>query len=204
MPNYKLSYFDLRGRAEVARLLFAVAGVKFEDVRVRREDWLSVKPTTPFGQMPVLEVDGQVIAQSVAINNFLAREFGLYGASNLEAAHVDQIVCLGEDFVNATLKANREENETKKAELLKTHTEETVPKFLGILEKLLEKNSSTGFFVGKAVSLADVYVYNLLWGMLEASSNMLDQTPKLKNHQKKIGEIPKLKAYVETRPKTDY
>ena len=45
MPNYKLTYFNGRGRAEVIRLLFEVAGVKYEDVRIEREAWPELKPS---------------------------------------------------------------------------------------------------------------------------------------------------------------
>lgn len=41
MVNYKLNYFNGRGRAEISRLIFAAAGVKFEDVRI--EDWPKAK-----------------------------------------------------------------------------------------------------------------------------------------------------------------
>ena len=34
MPSYKLTYFNGRGRAEVSRLIFTVAGVEFTDDRV--------------------------------------------------------------------------------------------------------------------------------------------------------------------------
>jgi hypothetical protein len=37
MSNYKIVYFDGRGRAEVSRMILAAAGVKFDDVRVN--DW---------------------------------------------------------------------------------------------------------------------------------------------------------------------
>ena len=37
MSNYKLTYFNGRGRAELSRLIFAAAGVEFEDERIN--DW---------------------------------------------------------------------------------------------------------------------------------------------------------------------
>ena len=41
--SYKLTYFNSRGAAEVARLLFAVAGVEYEDKRVTSEEWAEMK-----------------------------------------------------------------------------------------------------------------------------------------------------------------
>ena len=43
MPEYKLTYFNLRGRAELSRLIFAYAGQKFQDVRIEREQWPELK-----------------------------------------------------------------------------------------------------------------------------------------------------------------
>ena len=42
MPTYKLVYFDGRGRAELPRMLFAEAGVKYEDFRVK-DNWATEK-----------------------------------------------------------------------------------------------------------------------------------------------------------------
>lgn len=44
MSTYKLTYFDMRGRAECSRLLFTYAGVGFEDVRLTGDQWGALKP----------------------------------------------------------------------------------------------------------------------------------------------------------------
>ena len=45
----------------------------------------------PFGQLPVLYVDGIPIPQSGAILRFLGREFNMAGKTSLEAAEIDMI-----------------------------------------------------------------------------------------------------------------
>jgi len=59
MPSYKLIYFNMRGGGEVVRFIFAQTGVKYEDFRVAADtngdQWREMKPSTPFGVLPVLE-----------------------------------------------------------------------------------------------------------------------------------------------------
>ena len=45
MSTYKLTYFPVRARAEVIRFVFAQAEVKYEDVRIKKEDWAELKPS---------------------------------------------------------------------------------------------------------------------------------------------------------------
>ena len=47
---------------------------------------------TPCGGLPLLTIDGTVIAQSVAVARFLARECKLDGHSNVQKAQADMIV----------------------------------------------------------------------------------------------------------------
>lgn len=46
----------------------------------------------PFGMLPVLEVDGKQICQSMAIARYLANEFGLAGRDNWEKLKCDELV----------------------------------------------------------------------------------------------------------------
>ena len=39
MPNYTLYYFNGRGRAEILRMMFATAGVQYNDKRFEFNEW---------------------------------------------------------------------------------------------------------------------------------------------------------------------
>lgn len=47
MPSYKLIYFDLPGRGELARLLLHYGGIKFEDKRIGFAEWPEFKKGKP-------------------------------------------------------------------------------------------------------------------------------------------------------------
>jgi hypothetical protein len=69
-PTMKITYFDIRGRAETARLVLAYAEVSFEDNRLPfppNEVWAAKKPSVTLGQLPTLEVEGKTLHQSMAI-----------------------------------------------------------------------------------------------------------------------------------------
>jgi glutathione S-transferase len=104
----------MKGRAEVARFLFAISGQEYEDVRIEKDDWPNQKVKMPFNQIPVLEVnDGDkstLISQSFTIARFLARKFNLDGNSELEKAQVDMVVEQFIDLQNAFIKAHFEES----------------------------------------------------------------------------------------------
>ncbi|XP_074130647.1 hematopoietic prostaglandin D synthase isoform X2 [Sminthopsis crassicaudata] len=100
MPHYKLIYFNMRGRAEIIRYLFAYLDIQYEDHRISQDDWPTVKQTVPFGKIPILEVDGVPLHQSLAIGRFLAREAGLAGKTELEQCQVDAIIDTMDDFMS--------------------------------------------------------------------------------------------------------
>merc|ERR1712212_318346 len=109
MPNIKLTYFDLRARAEPCRLLLAYGGLQYKDERIPppwdpASTWATVKPTTPFGQLPLLQWGDEVICQSMACARFVAREVGLAGNTSMESAQVDEIIDVIQDLINAGVK----------------------------------------------------------------------------------------------------
>ena len=60
-------------------------------------------PAMPMGCMPVLEIDGHRIDQSIAICRFLANEVGLAGKTNMENFVIDSIVNNISDLMKSEL-----------------------------------------------------------------------------------------------------
>ena len=93
MTKPKLTYFDApMSRGEECRLALHVAGVDFEDHRIKREDWMKLKPTTPFGSMPVYELEGRpALAQANAILVFIGRQNDLHPKDDFDFSSVRPI-----------------------------------------------------------------------------------------------------------------
>jgi len=204
MPTYKLSYFDIRGRAEVCRLLFAAAGVPYEDNRVERSRWPDLKASTPFGQMPVLEVDGIKLCQSKAIARYLAGEFGFAGETALDRARVDMIVDCGEDVMIPSVTFFHEKDETKQAELKAKFEKETLPAALQLFEKLLKgNNGGDSYFVGDKMTWADIGFADLCtWFSSLQVQIPFDDVPKLKALKERVESTPKIAEWIKNRPVT--
>lgn len=208
MVHYKLIYFNGRGLGEVTRLIFAVAGVEYEDVRIERDAWPSKKAEVnpPFGQLPILEVDGVRIAQSSAINRLLANKFNLAGKTDIEKAQADMIADCFVDAFKPAVAVFYEPDEAKKGELKKKYLEEQLPGYLKYLEALLASNHGGEFFVGKELTWPDLIFYNFNFWATNFSNgeNPLAKFPKLEAHYKKIESTPKVAAWVAKRPKTEF
>ncbi len=205
MPTYKLYYFPSRGQAEVSRFIFKHAGIEFEDIRKTGEDWAKFKPNTPYGFMPVLEVDGKMLAGSHGIQRYLAEEFGLAGSNAFENAEIDSIVDVLKDLSQELIKFFFEKDETKKAELNEKLKNETLPKFLGILQKLIVSNPS-GWLYGSKVTYADFVLYNVMgWvKMKPGGDESLQAFPGVIKNMEEVEKLPNIAKWLKERPESEY
>ncbi|KAG7396157.1 hypothetical protein PHYBOEH_002654 [Phytophthora boehmeriae] len=193
--NIKLTYFDGKGRAELARLLFSYGSVNFVDDRIAHADFAKLKPTLPFGQVPILEVDGAVYAQSMAINLYAAKLSGLFPSEALDALKADMfsqaLIELEAPFVEFMFKTP---DEAKKAELKKVFIEETVPKIFSALDKRVGGK----FILGDSISYVDLQLLDnvankLTWGFPDFS---VDAYPALAAVVANVKADPKVAAYL--------
>ncbi|VDO96001.1 unnamed protein product [Heligmosomoides polygyrus] len=202
MVNYKLTYFPGRGAAECARQIFALADQKYEDVRITREEFAPLKATFPFGQVPVLEVDGQQLAQSLAISRYLARTFGFAGSTPFESALIDSLADAFTDYRAEVKKFYYTSVGLTTGDLEKLKTEEALPartKFLGFLTKFLKKNPS-GFLVGDKISWVDLLIADHVADMTNRVPEFVEGFPEVKTHVERIEQTPRIKKWIETRP----
>merc|ERR1711892_1260744 len=173
MSDIKLTYFNIKGRAELPRVILSYAGVKFTDERLTGEQFGALKAKLPYGQMPVLHYKGEVLCQSITIARFLAAEFGLTGKNNLEKAQADEIVDAISDLGNAMSKVFFAKDE----EGIQNILDKTWPEGLANLEKMLVSRGGQ-FFVGNNLTWADLVVSLSVPERAISQSN--DMSPKAK------------------------
>ncbi|CAH0515572.1 unnamed protein product [Peronospora belbahrii] len=125
-PQLKLTYFDAKGRAELARMIFNYGGIAFTDERITFADLPSLKLELPHGQVPVLSVNGTVYAQSMAIVRYAANLTGLYPSDPLQALKADMFsYSLDELEAPYVVAPYFTQDETAKAQKKKVLIEET-------------------------------------------------------------------------------
>ncbi|VDK75627.1 unnamed protein product [Litomosoides sigmodontis] len=204
MPSYKLYYFDMMGRAETIRLIFAQAGIPYEDFRIQKEDWpTKYKSKMPFGQVPVLEVDGKMLSQSTAIALYLAKKFDLVGENEWEFAQVEELFGVATDLTTHALPWFKCEDAAKKKELMADFEREHLIPTFRRLEGILATNN-TGYFVGKRLTAADLNMLCMIGLFGSLFPNSIVRLTHLIHFKDRMMTLPKIKEWIETRPKTDF
>ncbi|CAH1247073.1 HPGDS [Branchiostoma lanceolatum] len=198
-PKYKLTYFNVRARGEPTRLIFAAGGVEYEDVRVQFEEWQPIKPTTPMGGLPILEVDGVTLSQSMSIARFVARETGLDGKTKLEKAQADAFVDeLQEPLVEKlsimlVFTSDEKEKEEKAKEV-----DQLIAEKLGKCEKL---SGSDGHLVGNSMLWCDLVFFTLAQTIEEVyKPGTLQNYPKLAKVYATVKANPRIAKWIAERP----
>ena len=229
----KLTYFNIRGLAETARILFAIGGEEYEDFRYPLEiidmskyemnkeefekDKEDGKLVHSLNKLPFLTVDGYVcgsdeeqpndtgviISQSKAIERFLAKRFNLMGENNVQFAMVDSICECVRDFKDMYQKVRALTGEERDKGMNEWFTITLVDK-LKLLENIL---GSDGYAVGGKLSLADVVLFTFITQFFdnhEASYNATLATPRLRSIVDNVSAHEKVVEWIEKRPKTDF
>jgi glutathione S-transferase len=172
MPKYKLSYFDFpASRGEDCRLALFAAGVEFEDHRIPRAAWPALKPTTPFGSVPVLETPGKpALAQSNAILTYIGRSYGLHPKDAWQAALHEAVLVSVEEFRTALAPSGQ----IKDPEQKRQAREEFASGYLTTWAKAIEAQIEGPFLAGQSLCVADIKLFTIVHSIV---SGVMDHIP---------------------------
>jgi len=214
--QYKLTYFNLRGLAEVSRYLFVLSGVDYIDNRftdvpstdgssgLKRPEFEANKESFPFGQVPVLQVggdNGYVLSQSRAIERYLAGQFGFMGCNAIQAQLIDSVGEAIRDARDAYYKVR--ENPTEKPKFFVDNLPRLF-RYLNRFATLHGTSSDHSTIVGNKLSLADVQLFHFcsFFDDQESINRALAPYPVLKNVRQSIASQPAIQKWIASRPNT--
>jgi glutathione S-transferase len=200
MPHIKLSYFDMNGgRAEPVRLALAIGGIAFEDHRFTFAEFADVRKTAPFGQVPVLWVDGVQVTQCDAMLRYAGRLSDLYPSDAFQALRCDEVAYVVEEAtakLGPTFRLTGEAQKAARTALV----EGSMPVYLKWLQTQLLGQGGE-YFIENRLTVADLKVFIDVRGL---DSGRLDHIPKdlveqvapaLNAHANRIANLPAVQAY---------
>jgi glutathione S-transferase len=213
-PRIDLYYWPgIQGRGEFVRLALEEAGAPYRDVArtpggmkammatLEGKDARGLRPFAP----PFVKTGGLVIAQTSLVLHALAPRLGLVPedeASRLAALQIQltiaDLAMEAHDVhhpISGGLYYEDQKTEAKRAS--RSFTKERIPKFLGWLESLLERNraSKHQYLVGRSLTYVDLSAFEIMSGLEYAFPRAM------KRIEKKLPLLVALRDRVAARPR---
>ena len=213
--EYELYYWpSIQGRGEFVRLALEDAGAAYRDVAREPEGMKAMmsllkgggEGRAPFAP-PFLKHGSLVLAQTPNILFYLGPKLGLAPADEGDRLRANQLMLTIADLVAEVHDTHHPVAaglyyEDQKPEALKRATgfvRERLPKFLGYLERALEKNGGD-HVVGSAVSYVDLCLFQVVTGLEYAFPKAMARTkagiPRLAGLQARVAQRPGIAAYL--------
>jgi len=214
---YELYYWpQIQGRGEFVRLAFEDAGAAYADVARQPEETgggmkammrflKGSEPGLPPLAPPFLRCEGMVIAQTANILQFIGPRLGLVPADDASRLRAHQLMLTIADLVVEAHDAHHPIASSlyyhdQKPEALRRaplFLSERVPKFLGYLERILERD---GHLVSAAPSYVDLAAFQVVEGLRYAFPNAMSslekRLPRLVALRDRTAARPRLAAYL--------
>lgn len=207
LAGCKLTYFGIPGRGEAIRLALAIGGVEFDDNRVPFPAWGKVKPTTPWGTLPVLELaDGSQLAQARSVLRFVGKYTSLYPVDPLVAQRVDELMDaledLGATITNVGQGLPKEEKEA--ARLVAVSEGGAVYDVLAKIDAFIQANGADGYAVGAEMNIASILTFTnigrLVGGVFYGvPPTVCNPFPNIQLVRKTVGGNPDVIAWYDAR-----
>jgi glutathione S-transferase len=175
-------------------MALVLAGVEFEDRRLKGSDWATSKATTPYGSMPTLEIEGKpTLAQSNAILSFIGRSYDLLPRDEWEAARHLAVMEAVEELRAMLDPSGKPKDEAEKKRTREELCAGPVKSWAAQIERQIE-----GPFVGgERIGVADLKLFTVAnWikrGVLDfVPTTTLDEFSKLQGLWQAVAAQPKI------------
>ncbi|KAF9314643.1 hypothetical protein BG003_003980 [Podila horticola] len=165
--KFVLHYFNYHGLGATIRALLCYGEVQWENQIQPFPEWMEIRPTTPFGCIPILKEtvvstgEEFAIPESQAIERYLGRKFGLMGDTPREQTLNDifyaQATILFVKYTETVLFTYDEVREKALTVFM-----QRLESWVKSCEVHLKENGNTGHFVDNKTTLADIRTAALL------------------------------------------
>jgi glutathione S-transferase len=212
--TYELYYWpEIQGRGEFVRLVLEDADCAYVDVAREPGGYDRIEAVLagehdgvlPFAP-PVLYAGPIVVAQTVAITSFLGARHGLapadepgrLGALTIALTIADLVAEAHDTHHPITVEEPYEKQKAAARERAAAFRRTRIPKFLGYLERNLERNGDV--LVGASVSYVDLAAFQVVEGLSyafpRAMARIRDDLPRLLALRDRMAQRPRLLHYL--------
>lgn len=206
---YELYYWSgIQGRGEFVRLVLEDIGQSYVDIgREQGDDAVAnaldgVLAPYAFAP-PVLRAGDLVIAQTALITRWLGERHGLaphdergrLAAAAIALTIADLVAEAHDTHHPITVEEVYEKQKAPAHQRARAFRESRIPKFLGYLERILERSGN--YLVG-TVSYADLAAFQIVEGLTYAFPKTMakQRIPKLRALRDRIAQRPRITAYI--------
>lgn len=209
------------GRGEFVRLLLEDAGAAYVDVVRERDGGMEAMArlvdgdgpgALPFAP-PFVRVGSVVVAQTANVLAFLAAHLGLPPKGPARRAEASQIQLTLADFVGEIHDTHHpiagslyyEDQKAAAKRRARLFVRERMPKYLGWLEKILERKRAGGgqWLVGSDCTYADLSAFQIVDGLRyafpRAMAGLEPDLPRLAALRDRVAKRPRLARYLRSK-----
>uniref|UniRef100_A0A1I7VGT6 GST N-terminal domain-containing protein n=1 Tax=Loa loa TaxID=7209 RepID=A0A1I7VGT6_LOALO len=172
-PKFKLYNANDQQSGKLARLMFKMANVPYEDISInRKEQWDFIRNETPLGILPVLEIDDVKLSGQTAICRHLAWRFGLSGQNATSDALLDMFADLLLEAQISVFGPTDDDNDSSANVTIPDDIKlgKVCNRVASIIEKQLTKNN-TSYLIGEEITWVDLMIYIFFNSLLDHGKN---------------------------------
>jgi len=197
--SVKLHYFDGAGRAEVTRWILHYGGINFEDIRYP-ELTDEVKKQCRWGQVPLVQVDGKSLTQSVAISRYFAEKTDLVPKDPFQAALCNEYVDAVQDLLESLYVIWYLPDSKEKDDKNKKTIEANKTRFYDVFDSIIKSNGGS-HLVGDKLTWADLWLaYSVDQFEIILGVNIAEGRENVNKLKEDVMNIPQIKAWLDKRP----